>query len=579
MVKVYVEVRRTSGAESGKRSEASQRTNDLYQNEALYDQDIRGLLEVYLGQTDTEFIRDKDEKPTSKVGMKDCSFDADQDISLTDQEEPVAKYRLSVSIEDCGVTAGFSKECEDCGVTAGLSRESKDCGVTARFLKREKEGFDNTASVNYEKSIGNPLREERNALKLAVYKVLEKSFGRSLPWGDLIGVRPVKLAVMMEKEGLSLEQTKARLIRDYGISPAKGELAAKVAAKELDCVKGLTGNDRYSLYIGIPFCPTRCLYCSFTSYPVKGNEDMIEPYLSALKKEIAAAAGKCKGKKPVSIYMGGGTPSSIPADRLYDLITYIKDKFAVGDDTEFTVEAGRPDSIDKEKLIVLKTAGINRISINPQTMKDETLRLMGRTHTFADIEKCYEMAVSTGISNINMDLIMGLPGESVEDAYMSIKKVTDLRPAGITVHTLALKKNSPLTLGLPEYKNKLVSETVIEEMVENSRQMLAMCGYEEYYVYRQKNIGANLENTGYALSGSECLYNILMMEELQTIIACGAGVITKLVYDTENMGLLGNKSIRRIDNLKNLKEYIERIDDVILRKDILDSLWMKDMLD
>ncbi len=530
---------------------------NVHVNSDIYDQEIRALLEVFLGKTQIRYLRNEPEEPDGDPTERDLN--------------------LSVHIGAEQVSAVFIK----CGNTGSgeFAEEAPEKIADKHIAEAAPENCDSEfcAEVPYERSIGNPMREEKNAVKLAVYRVLEKAFGKTLPWGDLLGVRPVKLAVMMQKEGLTQEQTKNRLMRDYGVSAEKGALAARVAAKEIECVRGITGNDRYSLYIGIPFCPTRCLYCSFTSYPVRGNEDMIEPYLKALKKEIRATAEKCGGRKPVSVYMGGGTPSAISAGQLYELIIYIKECFGIDDDTEFTVEAGRPDSIDEDKLKALKASGINRISINPQTMKDETLRLMGRTHTFKDIENCYETAASMGFDNINMDLIMGLPGENADDARMSVRKVMELKPASVTVHTLALKKNSLLTLGLPDYEMKLPTSEMVCEMVENSRQMLAIGGYEEYYVYRQKNIGAGLENTGFALAGRECLYNILMMEELQTIVACGAGVVTKLVYDTENMGLTGNKSIVRVDNLKNLKEYIERIDDVIARKDILDSLWMKDM--
>ena len=410
-------------------------------------------------------------------------------------------------------------------------------------------------------------RELKNKLKRALYKGLVKITGYESEWGTLTGVRPTKLAFMLRKEGLSQEESIKRLYEDYLCSEDKAKLILKIAEYEYNKVAHCIDEDTYSLYIGIPFCPTTCLYCSFASNPVGGNQEKVFNYLKALHKEIEETALMMQGKKLISVYIGGGTPTSINEEQLDNLLTKVSLEFDLNNIVEYTVEAGRPDSITKEKLEVLKKHNVTRISINPQIMNDEILKLIGRRHSVLDIKEKYHMAREVGFDNINMDLIMGLPGQNVLMAEETINQILEMNPESVTVHTLALKKNSALTHAIEEYEEMMVRD--VGTMVVDARNTLINNGYLPYYMYRQKNIASHLENVGYAKEGYESIYNILMMEEMQTIVACGAGTISKKVTKPRLL-IEGEKgilpSVERHDNPKNLKDYVERIDEIIARK-------------
>lgn len=410
-------------------------------------------------------------------------------------------------------------------------------------------------------------RELKNKLKLVLYKGLVKLTGHESEWGTLTGVRPTKLAFMLKKEGLSQEECIKKLNEDYLCSEDKARLILRIADYEYSKVSDYIDEDTYSLYIGIPFCPTTCLYCSFASNPVGGNQEKADSYLKALHKEIEETASLMGDKRLISVYIGGGTPTALSAEQLENLLTKVNKEFDFSEVIEYTVEAGRPDSITREKLEVLKKHNVTRISINPQVMNDEVLKLIGRRHSVLDIKEKFNMARQVGFNNINMDLIMGLPGQSAMMAKDTIEQILEMGPESVTVHTLALKKNSALTHAIAEYEEMMVRD--VGTMVVDARNSLIENGYLPYYMYRQKNIASHLENVGYAKEGYESIYNILMMEEMQTIVACGAGTISKKVTRPKLL-IEGEKGVlplvERHDNPKNLKDYVERIDEIIARK-------------
>ncbi len=396
-------------------------------------------------------------------------------------------------------------------------------------------------------------------MKRQVYKVLASVTGRTLPWGALTGIRPTKLAMgLLEQNEVVTDEEIGEFLREnYFVSEEKIALAIDIARREKELLKNIDYKNGYSLYIGIPFCPTTCLYCSFTSYPIGSYEKKSDAYVDALLKEIDYAAETFRDKKLNSVYFGGGTPTTLTEDQLDRLLGAVREKFDFTYNQEFTVEAGRPDSITEEKLKVLQKHGVTRISINPQTMKQETLDLIGRYHTVDEVKSSFALARSLGFDNINMDFIVGLPGESIEDIRNSMEEVSVLNPDSITVHSLAIKRAARLNLMMDQYE---------EMTMENNQEIMKMCSeYAEkldmhpYYMYRQKNIAGNMENVGYARDGKAGIYNILIMEEKQTILALGAGAITKCVIHDENR-------IERVENVKNVDQYIERIDEMIERK-------------
>ena len=397
----------------------------------------------------------------------------------------------------------------------------------------------------------------RDELKRALYRLLSRVTGKTLPWGTLTGIRPTKQVLELLEEQEAEEEIRRLFTEKYYCSVEKQDLSLQVAKKELALLQDLDYKESYSLYIGIPFCPTTCLYCSFTSYPLEKFRKYTDVYLEALKKEIAYAAECFPHKKLVTVYFGGGTPTTLSAEQLRDLIQTVKKHFPLQHLKEWTVEAGRPDSITEEKLRVLLEEGITRISINPQTMQQKTLDLVGRRHTVEQIIEAFTLARKMGFDNINMDLIIGLTGEEAEDVRDTLRQIKELSPDSVTVHTLALKRAARLNVQKEQYKEK--KATGVNEMLEASVAFAKENGYEPYYLYRQKNMAENLENVGYARPGKEGLYNILIMEEKHTILALGAGASTKIVFP-------GGKRIERVENVKSLLDYIERIDEMIERK-------------
>ena len=411
----------------------------------------------------------------------------------------------------------------------------------------------------------SPLRETKfdtkNDLKRNIYINLLKLGNKELPWGTLTGIRPTKIVMEMLENDMSLEDIKKHLKEVYLVSDKRIKLCTDTAKNEFNILKKIDYKNGYSLYIGIPFCPTRCLYCSFTSYSIAQWKKDTDTYVEALCKELLAVSKMYKGKKLQTIYMGGGTPTSLEGYQLSKILNVVKKNFDLSNLLELTVEAGRPDSITREKLVALKEVGVDRISINPQTMQQKTLDLIGRHHTIEDIFESYKLAREVGFENINMDFIIGLNGEILEDVIDSFTKVKSFAPESITIHSLALKRAARLNT---ENKREIMDNDLILSMINTATDTCADLGLEPYYLYRQKNMAGNLENIGFSKPGKECLYNILIMEEKQTIIACGAGTSSKIVF--------GDGRIERIENVKDPKLYIERLDEMIMRKESMHGI-------
>ena len=328
----------------------------------------------------------------------------------------------------------------------------------------------------------------KNQMKRGIYQLFSKALDKQLPWGTLTGIRPTKIAFDGYEKGESSEEIIHRFQKDYLASEEKARLCTETVQKEKELLKAFPYKEGYSLYIGIPFCPSTCLYCSFTSYSIDQFENIVQDYLEALLKELDFVAKTYANKELQTMYIGGGTPTSLKEEDLEYLLCEVNKRFPFSKIQEITVEAGRPDSLNLEKLKILKKYGVTRISINPQSMNDKTLKLIGRNHFAQDIKEKFNLARQAGIDNINMDM-------------------------------------------------------------------------EPYYLYRQKNIPGNLENVGFSKKGKECLYNILIMEELHDIIAVGAGTSSKIVHQEDHQ-------VDRIENLKDIKQYITRIDEIIHRKEL-----------
>ena len=399
-------------------------------------------------------------------------------------------------------------------------------------------------------------KETKNRLKRAYYRMLSEYTGRKLPWGSLTGIRPVKIPMAFLEEGKEEGFIRNYMRETYFASEEKINLSIDVAKRELALLKKLDYRNGYSLYIGIPFCPSTCLYCSFTSYPFAVWERRADEYLNALEKEIDFAAEHFQKMRLNTVYVGGGTPTTLAPKQLCRLMQKIRKSFDLSYCLEITVEAGRPDSITKEKLEILRDCGVTRISINPQTMNEETLKIIGRRHTPKQTEESFFLAREAGFDNINMDLIVGLPNETLLDVEETMRKIFRLNPDNLTVHSLALKRAARLSMFREEYQNLTFENT--EDTIALTASYANRMNMEPYYLYRQKNMAGNFENVGYAKPGKAGIYNILIMEEKQSIVACGAGSVSKRVYP--------DGRIERCENVKDVALYIEKIDEMIERK-------------
>lgn len=423
-------------------------------------------------------------------------------------------------------------------------------GETADQKEEEKAGWQATLTRPEDRGC------VKNELKQLLYRMLSEVTGRKLPWGTLTGIRPTKIAMQLLEQGKTREEIQEYMGSVYFASEEKAALSVDIAEREREILSGIHYEKGYSLYIGIPFCPTTCLYCSFTSFPICAWKGRVSEYLDALEKEIDFVKEACRDKILDSVYIGGGTPTTLEPEQLKRLLSKLRSSFDWTHVKEFTVEAGRADSITRDKLKVLKACGVTRISVNPQTMKQETLKLIGRQHTVKQVEEAFLLAREEGFDNINMDLILGLPGETESDVEDTVAQVKALGPDSLTVHSLAIKRASRLSQWILENGISTLRNT-------DETMRIAACGAREmgmepYYLYRQKNMSGNFENVGYARPGKAGIYNILIMEEKESILALGAGTISKAVYP--------DGRIERCDNVKDVALYMEKIDEMIDRK-------------
>ena len=458
---------------------------------------------------------------------------------------------------------------QDVCVSAGGKKQEGE--ISFRILAYYREDFIEISLYEGEDEAGTPLfstkfpvdfsdrKSTKNRLKQELYKLLQEYTGESLPWGTLTGIRPTKIPMGFLEEGREENFIRSYMRETYFASEEKISLSLEVAKRERELLQNIDYDNGYSLYIGIPFCPTTCLYCSFTSFPIGAWKDKVDDYLTALEKEIDAVVKMMDGKILDTVYIGGGTPTTLSPVELDRLLTKLKTAFDFSSVQEFTVEAGRADSITREKLQVLSEHGVTRISVNPQTMREETLKMIGRKATAAQTVEVYKLAREIGFSNINMDIILGLPGESAVDVSYTIEEIGKLAPDSLTVHSLAVKRASKLSRWIQENGMELLHNT--EETMEIAAKGAKKMGMVPYYLYRQKNMSGNFENVGYAAEGKFGIYNILMMEEVQSIVALGAGSISKRLFD-------GGR-IERCENVKEVSQYMERIDEMIERKKVL----------
>lgn len=410
---------------------------------------------------------------------------------------------------------------------------------------------------------GRSKKELHEAFKCTLYTKLSAQLNKTLPWGYLTGVRPSKIAYTLLEKGADREQILEEFTKKHLVSEKKAQLALQVAQTEKSILEKMDYKNGYSLYIGIPFCPTTCLYCSFTSYSLAAYQSKVQPYLEALLKEMKYVSEAMRGRRLDTVYFGGGTPTTLSAGQLDMLLTELERQFDLSACRELTVEAGRPDSITYEKLCVLKAHHVDRISINSQTMNQQTLDLIGRRHTVEQIEEAFALAGKAGLDNINMDMILGLPGENKEMVQHTLEKIKALAPESLTVHSLAIKRAAALNIWREKYLDLQMDNS--DEIVSMAADYAHQMGHQPYYMYRQKNMAGNFENVGYSKPGLECIYNILIMEEKQTIIAMGAGASTKIVFQNETEGGQAGR-IERIENVKDVTNYIQRIDEMIERK-------------
>lgn len=405
---------------------------------------------------------------------------------------------------------------------------------------------------------GEKQADDEYGLMALLFKALSAHTGKVPRWGMLTGIHPIKLLRQLTEKFGSEEAN--RLFREkYFVSEEKAAIASRTLASQLPVTNDVGEND-FSLYISVPFCPTRCAYCSFVSQSVEKAKKQIPEYHKLMLEEIreTAAIANGLGLTLRSVYVGGGTPTTFSAEQLSEMIAVVREVFDLSHCDEFTVEAGRPDTVDREKLTALLEGGVTRISINPQTLQDNVLGNIGRRHTAQQTVDAFRLARETGHKNINMDLIVGLPGDTFESFCDTIEKVLALDPENVTVHSLALKRSSFITQS-GEVNKAHEDALLADRMMAYAERRLTESGYEPYYLYRQSRMAGNLENTGWAKPGCVCAYNIFTMDETETVLACGAGGVSKLKDPY-------SETLSRIFNFKYSYEYISRYGEILERK-------------
>ncbi|CAM2076272.1 MULTISPECIES: coproporphyrinogen III oxidase [Clostridia] len=418
-----------------------------------------------------------------------------------------------------------------------------------------------------ETAISENIKED---IKRLVFSSLKDITEEEYPWGILVGIRPSKIALKYLEEGKTEEEIIEIFKKKHLASEEKAKLCIEIAKTEVSFVNNDSKN--IAIYIGMAFCPTRCFYCSFAANPIMGNKKLVNPYLEALIYEIREMK-KYVDERNLNIetvYFGGGTPTAVNNEEFELIMQEAYNAFVKGKGIkEFTVECGRPDSITKEKLETMKKFNVTRISINPQTMNDETLKMIGRGHNSKDVIEKFNLARSMGFNDINMDMIIGLPGEGIKEVLHTKEEILKLHPDSLTVHGLSLKRASIL------YENFILKKGIqvkkqaeLADMYEESRILAKKLGLHPYYMYRQKNMVGNMENLGYSRKGAECIYNIQMIEDKQTIIALGADAVSKVVFLEEGR-------IERFANIKDVREYCNRIEEMVEgKKKLLDTLYL-----
>ena len=475
-------------------------------------------------------------------------------LRLIGHEDRYAVEQLQLALFPLEPMENTDAPFEGDGAVSTLHRGKTWLTATAKITRN---GVTATASKRL-KAAEETVRMRRRALQQSYYLAAVELLGKAPAWGALSGVRPTKITTAALLEGKSEAVAKKLMETTYFVSPDRSALAVDCSRATVKAASLLRPED-VSMYVGIPFCPTRCAYCSFVSRSIGKRTELLEPYLDALMKEIRHT-GKLlenSGRKVRTIYIGGGTPTTLSTPQMEKLLACIRESIDLSQCLEFTVEGGRPDTLDEEKLTAIAKGGADRMSINPQTMRDSVLKACGRKHSAADVVESYNQAVSAGYKGINMDLIAGLPQDDFDGFRDSLDQVIAMRPANITVHTLAIKKGADLY----EKREGLSTDEDVAKMVDYSRQALTEAGYIPYYLYRQKYMSGSFENVGWCLPGTECLYNIYMMEELHTIISVGGGGMTKVN--------LPNGRLERFHNPKFPEQYIEMIDKVLQQKDEL----------
>ena len=402
------------------------------------------------------------------------------------------------------------------------------------------------------KTTEETVRLRRRILQQSYYLAAVQLLEHPSAWGALAGVRPTKISTKHILEGGTPKSAEKLLQSVYYVTPQRRRLAVDCSVSTVDAIGKLDSND-ISLYVGIPFCPTRCSYCSFVSRTIGRQTDLMEPYLAALMEEIAVTGQLLaqSGKKVRTVYIGGGTPTTLTTPQMIRLLDGLQESFDLSRCIEFTVEGGRPDTLDAEKLAAIRQHGADRMSINPQTMVDSVLAACKRPHTAAEVEKAYAWAESAGFKAINMDLIAGLPTDDFEGFRHSLDTVAALNPANITVHTLALKKGADLF----DNRENLSHTDQVAKMVDYANQTLRQLGYKPYYLYRQKYMSGSFENVGWSRDNLDCLYNIYMMEEIHTILSLGGGGMNKVN--------LPDGTLQRFHNPKFPEQYIELLPQVL----------------
>ena len=475
------------------------------------------------------------------------AFFPDEEVKSSFEEEMSGSFKLEAAASDESIHIGFmqyrdgEEEAQEGDIVVTVLFRGRLKSMPVFFWEGEKENH-----------------ALRRSLKWLLYRSISEGLKRELPWGSLTGVRPVRLMVKQLETGLSEEEACDFFRREYLVGEEKTALALDIAKRQRALLKGSMDERHYSLYIGIPFCPTTCLYCSFTSYPAAAYAGLMEEYVNTLLYELEKGAELFKDRILDSVYIGGGTPSALEPGQIDRLLSKLEEYYDLTNNREITFEAGRPDSITREKLEILNKHGVSRISINPQTMNEETLKLIGRHHSPQQTREAFHLAREMGFEDINMDIILGLPGEGEAELAYTLEEIKKLSPDSLTIHSLAVKRGSRLHEQLLLKQIDMSGSHITDKMIDMCHRAVEAMDMKPYYLYRQKKIKDNFENTGYAREGKECHYNIVTMEEVQSIVACGAGTVSKRVYP--------DGKIERCDNVKDVELYVSKIGEMIERK-------------